>query len=237
MTATAIGRSGQVRLDWRKAGLAATAVGLNAGAIALLSLTDLGPRNRPLRSAPMIVYLDEAWPRLARTPQAVADVADRPASAAPIRDMMPTALDGSPGSQISENAPAPAPSASPVEDDAIDARWRVGAVTPGSNGAILSCDTPQRLSRDARRRCDERWAGRENARTIVGTGNAERDATFARHGARRLAAWEAQRAMPAPGDPPCERPNPVAGCEGVNVQVELFSSRDGFLPNLRKRRE
>lgn len=43
--------------------------------------------------------------------------------------------------------------------------------------------------------------------------------------------------MPARGDPPCERPNPVAGCEGVNVQVELFSSRDGFLPNLRKRRE
>lgn len=61
------------RPDWRKAGLAATAVGLNAGTIALLSLTDLGPRNRPLRSEPMIVYLDEAWPRLARPPQAVVD--------------------------------------------------------------------------------------------------------------------------------------------------------------------
>lgn len=237
MTATAIGRSGQVRLDWRRAGLAATAVGLNAGAIALLSLTDLGPRNRPLRSETMIVYLDEAWPRLAPTPQPVADVADRPASATPLSDMTPTTRDDSPGSQISETAPASAPSISPAENDAIDARWRVGAVTPGSNGAILSCDAPHRLSPEARRRCDERWAKRENARAIAGTGNAERDATFARHGARRLAAWEAQRAMPARGDPPCDRPNPVAGCEGVNVQVELFSSRDGFLPNLRKRRE
>jgi len=238
MTATAISRTGQLRLDWRKAGLAATAVGLNAGAIALLSLTDLGPRNRPLRSEPMIVYLDEAWPRrLARTPQAVADVADRPASATPLSDMTPTTRDDSPGSDISETAPASAPSTSPAEDNAIDIRWRVEAVTQGSNGAILSCDTPQRLSSEARRRCDERWAGRENARAIVGTGNAERDATFARQGARRLAAWEAQRAMPTRGDPPCERPNPVSGCEGVNVQVELFSSRDGFLPNLRKRRE
>lgn len=237
MTVTVTSLTGQVRLDWRKAGLAATAVGLNAGAIALLSLTDLGQRNRPLRSEPMIVYLDEAWPRLARPPQAAADVADRPASATPPRDMTPTTRDDSPESQIAEAAPASAPSASPVQDDAIDARWRVGAVTPGSNGAILSCDAPHRLSPDARRRCDERWAGRENARAVVGTGNAERDATFARHGARRLAAWEAQRAMPARGDPPCERPNPVAGCEGVNVQVELFSSRDGLLPNLRKRRE
>lgn len=237
MTATAISRTGQVRLDWRKAGLAAAAVGLNAGAMALLSLTDLGPRNRPLRNQLMIVYLDEAWPRLARAPQAAADVADKPASAAPPRDMTTTTPDDSSGSQIAEVAPASAPLASPAEDNAIDTRWRVGAVTPGSNAAILSCDAPHRLSPDARRLCDERWAGRENARAIVGTGNAEGDATFARHGARRLAAWEAQRSMPTRGDPPCERPNPVAGCEGANVQVELFSSRDGFLPNLRKRRE
>ena len=237
MTATAISRTGQVRLDWRKAGPAATSVGLNAGAIALLSLTDLSPRNRPLRSEPMIVYLDEAWPRLMRAPQAAADVADRPASAAPPRDMTTTTRDDSLGSQIAEDAPASAPSTSPAEDDAIDARWRVGPLTPGSSVVIQSCDAPQRLSPDARRHCDERWAGRENAHAILGTGNADRDATFARHGARRLAAWEAQRAMPTRGDPPCERPNPVSGCEGVNVQVELFSSRDGFLPNLRKRRE
>lgn len=237
MTATAISRTGQLRLDWRKAGLAATAVGLNAGAIVLLSLTDLGPRNRPLRSEPMIVYLDEAWPRLARAPQAAADVADRPASSTMPHDMTPTTRDDSPGSEIAETAPVSAPSTFPAEDNAIEARWRVGSVTPGSGAGILSCDAPHRLYPDTRRRCDERWAGRENARAIVGTGNAERDATFARHGARRLAAWEAQRAMPTRGDPPCERPNPVAGCEGVNVQVELFSSRDGFLPNLRKRRE
>ncbi|WP_372695118.1 hypothetical protein [Brevundimonas sp.] len=235
MTATAISRTGQVRLDWRKAGLAATAVGLNAGAIALLSLTDLGPRNRPLRSEPMIVYLDEAWPRLARPPQTIAD-AEREPSAFVDRATTPLA----PNDSVRPRIPATAsvsPSSSDPQDDAIDPRWRVGRVVPALGGRVLSCDTPHLLSSDARRRCDERWAGRENARAILGTGSAERDATFARHGARRLAAWEAQRAMPTRGDPPCERPNPVAGCEGVNVQVELFSSRDGFLPNLRKRRE
>lgn len=71
----------------------------------------------------------------------------------------------------------------------------------------------------------------------IGSGDTERDAVFARQGARRLAAWEAQRAEPPRGDPPCENPNPVSGCEGVNVSVEPFSWRDGILPNLRKRRE
>ena len=235
MTATAISRTGRAQLDWRKAGLAATAVGLNAGAIALLSLTDLGPRNRQPRSKPMIVYLDEAWPRLARPPQALVD-AERGPPAFVDRETTPSA----PNDSLSPHIPATtllSPSPSDPQDDAIDPRWRVGRVAPASGGPVLSCDAPHLLSPDARRRCEERWAGRENARAIVGTGNAERDATFARHGARRLAAWEAQRAMPARGDPPCERPNPVAGCEGVNVQVELFSSRDGLLPNLRKRRE
>lgn len=53
----------------------------------------------------------------------------------------------------------------------------------------------------------------------------------------RLAAWEAQRAEPPRGDPPCETPHPMARCQGVNIQIDLFSSRDGFMPNLRKRRE
>lgn len=235
MAATAISPTGQARLDWRKAGLAATAVGLNAGAIALLSLTDLGPRNRPLRSEPMIVYLDEAWPRLARASQALVD-AERGSSAFVDRETTPSAPNDSLSPQIPTTASV-SPSPSDPPDDAMDPRWRVGRAAPASGGPVLLCDTPHLLSPDARRRCEERWAGRENARAVVGTGNAERDATFARHGARRLAAWEAQRAMPTRGDPPCERPNPVSGCEGVNVQVELFSSRDGFLPNLRKRRE
>lgn len=235
MTATAISRTGQVRLDWRKAGLAATAVGLNAGAIALLSLTDLGPGNTPLRSEPMIVYLDEAWPRLTRAPQAVVD-AERGPPALVDRETTSSAPNDSLRPHIPTTASV-SPSPSDPQDDTIDPRWQVGRAASASGGPVLSCDGPHLLSLEARRHCDERWAGRENVRAIAGTGNAERDATFARHGARRLAAWEAQRAMPTRGDPPCERPNPVSGCEGVNVQVELFSSRDGFLPNLRKRRE
>jgi hypothetical protein len=236
MTATAILREGQTRLDWRKAGLAATAVGLNVGAIALLSLTDLGPRNRPLRTEPMIVYLDDAWPTLVRPPRSEPVRYDSSTSAALPRQATTMAQNDSTAPPIMASPVAPT-SAARAEEDAIDARWRVGRVAPGANGAIPSCDAPQLLSPEARRRCDERWTGRETVRAIAGTGNAERDAMFARHGARRLAAWENQRAMPTRGDPPCERPNPVSGCEGANIQVELFSSRDGFLPNLRKRRE
>ncbi|WEK38976.1 MAG: hypothetical protein P0Y50_10500 [Candidatus Brevundimonas colombiensis] len=111
-----------------------------------------------------------------------------------------------------------------------------GAVA-GPRAPALSCDAPHRLSPDARRRCEDRWAGAEAVPVIRGTGDAGRDAAFARQGARRLAAWEAQRADPPRVDRSCENPNPVAGCADVDIRIDLFSSRDGFLPNLRKRRE
>ena len=235
MTATAIMRTRERRLDWRKAGLAATAVGLNVGAIVLLSLTDLGLRTRPLRSEPMIVYLDDAWPRPARTPQAFAD-AERGPPASLYRETTPSAPNDSVRPHIPATTPL-SPSPDDLQDDAIDPRWRVGRVAPPSRGAVLSCDAPHLLSVEARRRCDDRWAGRENARAIVGTGDSQRDATFARHGARRLAAWEAQRANPTEADEPCLQLGPIVECGGANIQVELFSSRDSLLPNLRKRRE
>jgi hypothetical protein len=223
------------RPDWRKVGLTATAVGLNAGAVALLSLTDLGPRARSIRSQPTIVYLDEVWPGITRAPQPAPGRAGGSAPS-PLRPMATTPPPDDSSAQIAAAPVAPSP-ASGAETEAIDARWRVALGAPGRSSETLSCNAPHLLSPEARRRCDDRWAGRADVRAIAGTGDAERDAVFARHGARRLAAWEAQRAMPARGEPPCERPNPVSGCDGANIQVELFSSRDGFLPNLRKRRE
>ena len=119
----------------------------------------------------------------------------------------------------------------------IDPRWRVDGAFAGPRLSSPSCNAPHRLAPDDRRRCEERWSGHAAVRPIRGTGDPERDASFARQGARRLAAWEAQRAAPPRGDPPCVTPHPMAGCDGVNIEVELFSSQDGFLPNLRKRRE
>lgn len=226
------------RLGWRKAGFAAAAVGLNAGAVVLLSMTDPGLRARSLRPAPMIVYLEDAWPSLVRAPRAPSVTSSDGAMAATRRAQ---ASQGEAPNRGDPSAPPPLPPASPMSqanaDDGIDARWRVGGALAGPRLSSLSCNAPHRLAPEDRRRCDERWNGGEAAPVIRGTGNAERDAAFARQGARRLAAWEAQRADPPRGDPQCVTPHPMAGCEGVNIQVDLFSSRDGFLPNLRKRRE
>ena len=224
------------RLGWRKAGFAAAAVGLNAGAVVLLSMTDPGLRARSLRPAPMIVYLEDAWPSLVRAPRAPSVTSSDGAMAATRRAQ---ASQGEAPNRGDPSAPPPPPTSMSQAnaDDGIDARWRVGGALAGPRLSSLSCNAPHRLAPDDRRRCEERWNGGEAAPVIRGTGNAERDAAFARQGARRLAAWEAQRADPLRGDPQCVTPHPMAGCEGVNIQVDLFSSRDGFLPNLRKRRE
>ena len=233
MTAAAIQATrGAPGLDWRKAGLAAAAVGLNAGAIGLLSLGPLGTEG-PRPAAALLIHVDiEPRPRLAgeraREASAPADVADAPA-----------ARPEAPRLHVPPNATAAPPA---MAADGVADLWRVdpsvsGARRPPLPG-LAGCGSPDRLSPDARALCQERRARlAEGAAPITGSGDADRDAAFARQGARRMTAWEAQRARPARGDPPCETPHPVAGCEGANVQVELFSSRDGLLPNLRKRRQ
>jgi hypothetical protein len=224
------------RLDWRKAGFAAAAVGLNAGAVTLLSMTDPGQRARSLRPAPMIVYLDDDWPSLVRAPKAPSVTSSEDAMAAP-RPAQTSQADSPDRGDPATSAPPPTSLSQAKADDGIDPRWRVDGAFAGPRLSSPSCSAPHRLAPNDRRRCEERWSDHVAVRPIRGTGDTERDAAFARQGARRLAAWEAQRAVPPRGDPPCVTPHPMAGCEGVNIQVDLFSSRDGFLPNLRKRRE
>lgn len=231
------------RLDWRTAGFAAAATGLNVGVIALLSLAALGV-NRPGtgRAAPT-VYLDiEPRPTLRdeRPRKSVAGEA-MPARANTTpstrrrfenddQDATPTpAVIMAPSGAIPAEPDAVAPGLSPAQRAAIARSLRQGAA---------GCGALPGLTAEERRACQDRRARlAEGAAPIAGSGDAGRDAAFARQGARRLQAWETQRAEPPRGDPPCESPHPVAGCEGVNVQVEIFSSRDGLLPNLRKRRE
>lgn len=224
------------RLGWREAGFAAAAVGLNAGAVVLLSMTDLGLRARSLRPAPMIVYLEDTWPSLVRAPRAPS-VTSSDSAAAATRRAQASQGDAPNKGDPAMSAPPPTPMSQAKADDGIDARWRVGGALAGPSLSSLSCNAPHRLAPDDRRRCEERWSGGESTPVIRGTGNADRDAAFARQGARRLAAWEAQRADPSRVRRSCENPNPVAGCADVDIRIELFSSQDGFLPNLRKRRE
>ncbi|SDQ30771.1 hypothetical protein SAMN02787020_0874 [Brevundimonas sp. 374] len=227
------------RLGWRKAGFAAAAVGLNAGAVVLLSMTDPGLRARSLRPAPMIVYLEDAWPSLVRAPRAPLVTSSEAATRRAQASQGEAPNRGDPATSAPPSPPPPPPSSMSQAnaDDGIDDRWRVGGALAGPRLSSLSCNAPHRLAPDDRRRCEERWNGGEAAPVIRGTGNVERDAAFARQGARRLAAWEAQRADPPRVRRSCEDPNPVAGCPDVDIRIELFSRQDGFLPNLRKRRE
>ncbi len=225
------------RLGWRKAGFAAAAVGLNAGAVVLLSMTDPGLRARSLRPAPMIVYLEDAWPSLVLAPRAPLVTSSEAATRRAQASQGDAPNRGDPATSAPLSPPPPSSMSQANADDGIDDRWRVGGALAGPRLSSLSCNVPHRLAPDDRRRCEERWNGGEAAPVIRGTGNAERDAAFARQGARRLAAWEAQRADPPRVRRSCEDPNPVAGCPDVNIRIELFSRQDGFLPNLRKRRE
>lgn len=224
------------RFDWRKAGFAAAAVGLNASAVVLLSMTDPGLRVRSLRPAPMIVYLEDGWPSLVRALKAPSVTSSEDAVAAPRRAQ---AWEGDAPNRgdLATSAPPLTSMSQAKAEDGIDPRWRVDGALAGPRLSSPSCHALNGLAPDDRRRCEERWSGGESTPVIRGTGNAERDAAFARQGARRLAAWEGQRADPPRVRGSCEDPNPVAGCADVDIRIELFSTRDGFLPNLRKRRE
>lgn len=226
-------RAGDVtaRTGWRNAGLVVVSLGCNAGLIGLMVLADMDRRPLPRIGAP-VLYLDVEPRRQTPMDRDVASGAPPPSATRTVAAAPLSGTDADRSRPDLSTAPA-----DPEQQD-IDDRWRVGGNTSRAALPALSCDPPRGLSRDDRRRCDDRWTALgQDARAISGTGNAERDATFARHGARRLAAWEAQRAEPSRNATPCVELGPVVECRGVTVQVELFSTRDGLLPNLRKRRE
>ena len=100
----------------------------------------------------------------------------------------------------------------------------------------LACRTLQgQLTPDEQAICDTRF-GRSafNARQIAGTGHPNRDARFAEEGAAALAAYE-QRKLPLKPNSRSEacpvEPGPSDRC-GVAIQVRIWSSRDGWLPDL-----
>ena len=232
----------------RKAALALASVGVNAGLILALSLNAIGQRPVERSDLPLILVeieprpllrderprppLTAPQPDVAMRSRTREDIAPAPRRRDPAYEGRSTPVQPRLAVQTLAGAPAP------------EAAWRVdstdrrGAMSRSLRLGATGCASPELLNEAERRRCRDRFGERTAAAPqITGSGDAERDAVFARQGARRLAAWEAQRRSPARGDPPCETSHPMAGCEGVNIQVDLFSSRDGFLPNQRKGRE
>jgi hypothetical protein len=222
------------RLDWRKAGLGAVSVGLNLALLAALSLTALGIEHGAIPSRPL-VYLDiEPRPLLPD---------ERPrepvfaAPSTPLRAAQDTfSADAPPaGADAVADRPTPPlprlPRPAPDGVPAPSGPWRVdpsntrNAMARALRQGAIGCASPELLNNAERRHCRERFGERAAAAPpITGSGvdNRERDAAFAREGARRLAQWEMQRrplsgGVGVVGPADCVGSNFGTGCAGAHL--------------------
>ena len=231
--------SRRARPDWRKVALATASVAINAGLIATLSLTALGidappssPDSRPLYIdiSPRPLLPNERPRPAMQTPEPVAMSASRDAGGI---DPAPTDRDASaPDSRPAPIRPriaAPTPQGAPAPPDAwtVNPNDRAGAMSRVLRQGLIGCSTPQQLNAAERAHCREDAMRRGmTAAPITGTGNPERDAAFAREGARRLAEWEARRrplsgGVGVVGPADCVGSNFGTGCAGAQLNPSL----------------
>ncbi|MGH7028492.1 hypothetical protein [Brevundimonas sp.] len=179
--------------------------------------------------------------RAAPAPAPVIAIRPRKKDEDEARDGLPAA----PAPRIANPAPG-APSAAASGVDGISDAWRVDPEgQAGRNARALrtspaGCPSTRILRPGEQAICDERFNARaaEGAerRTITGSGNAERDARFAREGAREMQRYEAQR-RPLSGGvgvmPPQECPgsNFGVGCAGAHLDPSM---RQGATTNVRQ---
>lgn len=174
----------------------------------------------------------------APTPPAAAERAvSTPAPIAPVRarkkdeDAARDGLPSTPAPRIATPAPG-APSAAASGVPGVSDAWRVGGESQAERNARAlrtspaGCRSTAILSPGERAICDERFNARaaEGAtRPITGTGNAERDARFAREGARELQRYEQQRrplsgGVGVLGPADCPGSNFGTGCAGAHLK-------------------
>lgn len=186
--------------QWRKPAILAVSVLLHAGLLAWVGMRTMG-LGTPLPDQSPTIYVQlEPRPLLAdETPRQ--PVAARPVEAPPLARAMTTPTlreedeDETP-SPPSPRLAAPAPAAPPAPSDGWTVRPRTlgDRIGQGLRTSPLGCAAGAVLSAAERAICDDRFGQRAAAaRPIEGTGNPERDARFAREGARRLAEYEARR--------------------------------------------
>lgn len=251
MSVSALPRS--ARFDWRKAGLAAASVGINTALLAALAFTTLGIRDRTPAVEPPLIYVEIAPRPLLpheRQRQATATVTD-PAPAAAASSAVPRAaqsvqtlpVEARPA-PLRPRLAAPAPETAPPPPDVwrVDPANRQGAMARSLRQGLVGCTSPERLSDAERRNCRDDFGRRAAAAPpISGTGNPQRDAAFAREGARRLAQWEAQRrplsgGVGVVGPADCVGSNFGTGCAGALLDPSLApdssrnvqTRRDGY---------
>lgn len=219
--------------------MATASVAINAGLIATLSLTALGIDAPPSAPDPRPLYIDisprpllpNERPRPAmQTPEPVAMSASRDAGgidAAPT-NRVASAPDSRPTPIRPRIAASPPPGA-PAPPDAwtVNPNDHAGAMSRVLRQGLIGCTTPQQLNAAERAHCREDAMRRGmTAAPITGTGNPERDAAFAREGARRLAEWEARRrplsgGVGVVGPADCVGSNFGTGCAGAQLNSSL----------------
>jgi len=228
------------RLDWRKAGLAAASVAINTALIAFLSFTAPGIEGEVVAPERPPIFVD-ITPRpllpdeRLRTPVQAHAVDDMAASAQDARRTVQTPSPRQETPPDSRPAPirpriaAPTPQGAPAPPDAwtLNPNDRAGAMSRVLRQGLIGCTTPQQLNAAERANClqDAERRGR-NAAPITGTGTPERDAAFAREGARRLAEWEARRrplsgGVGVVGPADCIGSNFGTGCAGAQLNPSL----------------
>ena len=210
-----------------------------------LAVTVLDERTRTLPVQPTILYveieprplLENERPRPAPERPAVQPVAPiEPGARRPVLGFrLPFQRDRD-DDETRPSTPAPRLAAPVPGAEVWQARPETMAdrVARGLRTRGAGCASPQLLSREDRTLCEERFGDQSAAAApISGTDSPERDARFARHGARELAGYEERREVRASQRAECAKTGPVADC-GVEVSVELFSSIHGVLPNQRR---
>ena len=194
-----------------------------------------------------VVYL-EIEPRLVRPDEPVRQITEaarqtqarQAAARASLAVAAPTAaaspLPSPVRPHIADNAPAQAPTP-PADPWQVHREDMGDAVARSLRAGIPGCRTPDILSPAEREACDQTFgAAAALAPPIEGTGNARRDARFAREGARALAEYEAQRrplagGVGVVGPADCIGSNFGTGCAGAHLDPAL---RQGATTNIRQ---
>lgn len=228
------GLTGDGRIDTRrKAALVVASVAVNASLITALSLNALGPRRVAQPKPPLILLEIQPRPLLRDErprPVVAASESEAPPRSRARDDAAPQARRPDPAYEgrsapVQPRLAVQPPPGAPAPDTAwqVDPTDRRGAMSRSLRLGAAVCGAPELLNEMERRHCRERFGERAAAAPpITGTGNPERDAAFARQGARRLAQWEAQRrplsgGVGVVGPADCVGSNFGTGCAGAQL--------------------
>lgn len=255
MTATVIPiqRFGRPGPRGRKAALLAASLAIHVAVLGPLAwrYAEFDPYPR-LTTVERPIYVEiEPRPLLdgerTRTPTALAETPSdaRPAATAAAPLLAPRRKDEderptTPAPRLVPGGPATAeaPPAGVAEPWRVQPESLGGAVARTLRVGPVGCRMMDgRLSAAEQALCDERFnEAAARAAPITGSDNPERDARFAREGARALAAYEARRAplrggagVVGPAD--CVGSNFGTGCAGAHLAPEM---RQGATTNLRQ---